>query len=167
MPHTQCSSLRPSQLLEGNLQDLLTMVNKKKINVTWRLLWSIANGTATALRYLHFENGTQVIHRDVKVSQRSLFMTSQLGSTLNHCHLTLCSTQAENLLLNKSFVAKLTDFGLSRMIDPGKNSKIKTMTMCGTPSWVAPEIFKGEPYNQRIDVYRRVVHVVNVSRSGD
>jgi serine/threonine protein kinase len=27
------------------------------------------------------------------------------------------------------------------------------MTVCGTPCWVAPEIFRGEPYNEKIDVY--------------
>jgi len=115
-----------TELCEGNLQDLLTMVSNKKVNVTWRLLWSIANGAAQALRYLHFETETQIIHRDVK---------------------------AENMLLNKAFVCKLTDFGLSRIIDSGKNNQMKNMTMCGTPSWIAPEIFKGEAYNQRIDVY--------------
>ena len=34
--------------------------------------------------------------------------------------------------------AKLTDFGLSRILnDPGAE---KHMTLCGTPSWTAPEI---------------------------
>ncbi|GMH66547.1 hypothetical protein TL16_g04456 [Triparma laevis f. inornata] len=111
-----------SELCEGNVVDLLNLLSGRKINVTWRLLWGIANGAASALNYLHFENETQIIHRDVK---------------------------AENLLLTE----KLTDFGLSRVVDVGKNNQAKHMTMCGTPSWVAPEIFKGEAYNQKIDVY--------------
>lgn len=78
-----------SELCEGNVVDLLELLSKKKINVTWRLLWGIANGAASALKYLHFDNETQIIHRDVK---------------------------AENLLLNKNFVCKLTDFGLSRVV---------------------------------------------------
>ncbi|GMI03518.1 hypothetical protein TrVE_jg11870 [Triparma verrucosa] len=115
-----------SELCEGNVVDLLNLLSGREINVTWRLLWGIANGAASALNYLHFENETQIIHRDVK---------------------------AENLLLNEKFVCKLTDFGLSRVVDIGKNNQAKHMTMCGTPSWVAPEIFKGEAYNQKIDVY--------------
>ena len=91
------------------------------------LTQSLANGAASALNYLHFEIKTQIIRRNVK---------------------------AENLLLNENFVCKLTDFGLSRVVDIGKNNQAKHMTMCGTPSWVAPEIFKGEAYNQKIDVYR-------------
>ena len=59
-----------TELCEGNLQDLLSMLSKKKVNVTWRLLWSIANGAAQALRYLHFETDTQIIHRDVKAEVR-------------------------------------------------------------------------------------------------
>ena len=27
------------------------------------------------------------------------------------------------------------------------------MTICGTPSWVAPEIFRGEKYDETVDVY--------------
>jgi serine/threonine protein kinase len=27
------------------------------------------------------------------------------------------------------------------------------MTVCGTPCWVAPEIFRNEPYDEKVDVY--------------
>lgn len=57
--------------------------------------------------------------------------------------------KAENLLLTSRFRCKLTDFGLSRVYEGRK----RTMTVCGTPCWVAPEIFRGEPYNEKIDVY--------------
>mmetsp|Transcript_11483 Transcript_11483/g.23514 ORF Transcript_11483/g.23514 Transcript_11483/m.23514 type:complete len:429 (+) Transcript_11483:194-1480(+) len=115
-----------TELCEGSVVDLLSLVAQEKINVTWKLLLGITSGGAEALKYLHYDCATQIIHRDVK---------------------------AENLLLNKRFVCKLTDFGLSRVIEAGLDSQNKNMTMCGTPSWVAPEIFKGEPYNNKIDVY--------------
>eukprot|EP01029_Cantina_marsupialis_P010088 TRINITY_DN230763_c0_g1_i1.p1 TRINITY_DN230763_c0_g1~~TRINITY_DN230763_c0_g1_i1.p1 ORF type:complete len:1081 (+),score=288.09 TRINITY_DN230763_c0_g1_i1:73-3315(+) len=56
--------------------------------------------------------------------------------------------KAENLLVSQDFKCKLTDFGLSRMYD-----STTTMTVCGTPSWVAPEIFRGENYTEKVDVY--------------
>mmetsp|Transcript_495 Transcript_495/g.823 ORF Transcript_495/g.823 Transcript_495/m.823 type:complete len:344 (+) Transcript_495:243-1274(+) len=56
--------------------------------------------------------------------------------------------KAENLLLDDKFNCKLTDFGLSR----GYETKA-VMTVCGTPCWVAPEIFRGEPYTETVDVY--------------
>jgi serine/threonine protein kinase len=56
--------------------------------------------------------------------------------------------KAENLLLDEKFNCKLTDFGLSR----GYETKA-VMTVCGTPCWVAPEIFRGEAYTEAVDVY--------------
>ena len=58
--------------------------------------------------------------------------------------------KAENLLLESNFHCKLTDFGLSRNFDSRKPS---AMTVCGTPCWVAPEVFRNEPYDEKIDVY--------------
>ncbi|GBG33956.1 Protein kinase, putative [Hondaea fermentalgiana] len=57
--------------------------------------------------------------------------------------------KSENLLLTSRFRCKLTDFGLSRVYE----GRRRTMTVCGTPCWVAPEIFRGEAYNEKIDVY--------------
>ena len=51
--------------------------------------------------------------------------------------------KAENLLLDEDFRCKLCDFGLARTIDKGG-----TMTICGTPSWIAPEVFEGSHYDQ-------------------
>ena len=56
--------------------------------------------------------------------------------------------KSENLLINEDFVGKVADFGLARFEDTAT-----TMTMCGTPSWVAPEVFRGEPYTHTCDVY--------------
>ena len=58
--------------------------------------------------------------------------------------------KAENLLLEKNLRCKLTDFGLSRTFDASKPCK---MTVCGTPSWVAPEVFRGDEYSEKVDVY--------------
>ena len=56
--------------------------------------------------------------------------------------------KAENLLLDEDFRCKISDFGLSRVFE-----KKGTMTICSTPSWVAPEIFRGEKYDETVDVY--------------
>jgi len=58
--------------------------------------------------------------------------------------------KAENLLLESDFRCKLTDFGLSRAFDSRRPSQ---MTVCGTPCWVAPEVFRNEPYDEKVDVY--------------
>ena len=49
----------------------------------------------------------------------------------------------ENLLLDKKKNIKLVDFGLSNIY---KNNELLT-TPCGSPSYAAPEMLKGEKYN--------------------
>ena len=55
-----------------------------------------------------------------------------------------------NVLLTRDGLAKLADFGLVRHHgDPGlKNAKV-----AGTPSFMAPELFAGEPATPRSDLY--------------
>lgn len=43
---------------------------------------------------------------------------------------------------------KLCDFGLSRMKNTSRSGR-----RIGTPHWMAPEIMRGEPYNEKADVY--------------
>ncbi|TMW55128.1 hypothetical protein Poli38472_013890 [Pythium oligandrum] len=57
--------------------------------------------------------------------------------------------KAENLLITESFKCKLSDFGLSRSLHRDANAQ----TMCGTPRWLAPEVFRGEDYSEKIDIY--------------
>jgi hypothetical protein len=110
------------ELLEGNVSLLLKTVRRGDINITFRVCLGIVLDTAEAMNYLH-KRSPAILHRDLK---------------------------AENLLLERNFRCKLTDFGLSRSYDAGKPSK---MTICGTPSWVAPEVFRGEEYCEKVDVY--------------
>ncbi|XP_017068393.1 serine/threonine-protein kinase S6KL isoform X2 [Drosophila eugracilis] len=53
----------------------------------------------------------------------------------------------ENILLTEQFHIKLTDFGLSKWLKLGAN----TRTMCGTFKYMAPEILCGEPYGHAVD----------------
>ncbi|OQS05068.1 kinase [Thraustotheca clavata] len=57
--------------------------------------------------------------------------------------------KAENLLITELFRCKLSDFGLSRSLEKDAIAN----TVCGTPRWVAPEVYRGEVYSEKIDVY--------------
>ncbi|EWM22378.1 myosin light chain kinase [Nannochloropsis gaditana] len=78
-----------------------------------------------------------------------------LFDTLRYCHSTKVvhrDLKPENLLLEDErddANIKLADFGFAqRMLTPNSLT-----TQCGTPGYVAPEILKGIPYGEKVDVW--------------
>jgi serine/threonine-protein kinase len=57
----------------------------------------------------------------------------------------------QNIMLSKGGVVKLMDFGIAR--DEKLDTLTKTGSVVGTPSYMAPEIVKGKPADERSDVY--------------
>jgi serine/threonine protein kinase len=53
-----------------------------------------------------------------------------------------------NLLVDENYHVKVADFGFARIKEENA-----TMTRCGTPCWTAPEILRGEKYDERADVF--------------
>lgn len=100
--------------------DLMQVLSRLQHRLTWpKEKISIAMGIAEALVYLH---SVHVIHRDLK---------------------------SRNVLLNKKFHAKLSDFGVSR-----RAAINETYTSgVGTLLWTAPEIVMGKRYTEKADVY--------------
>ncbi|KAG8076154.1 hypothetical protein GUJ93_ZPchr0006g44734 [Zizania palustris] len=82
----------------------------------------VALDVARGMNYLH--NCTPVIvHRDLK---------------------------SPNLLVDKNWVVKVYDFGLSRM----KNSTfLSSRSSAGTAEWMAPEVLRNEPSDEKCDVF--------------
>lgn len=90
-----------------------------KIDATLRLKMAI--DVARGMCYLHSFK-PPIIHRDLK---------------------------SPNLLVDKDWTVKVSDFGLSR-------SRAKTLepwSRAGTPEWMAPEVLRNEPSNEKCDVY--------------
>ena len=57
----------------------------------------------------------------------------------------------ENLIVKSQFEdtdIKITDFGLSTF----KGERF-TLDKCGTPGYVAPEVLREEPYNEKVDIF--------------
>ncbi|XP_040091486.1 serine/threonine-protein kinase MARK2-like [Oryx dammah] len=82
---------------------------------------------------------------------RGLFC--QLVSALQHCHqrgVVHRDLKLGNLLLDANNNIRISDFGLSNQWHPGK----KLETFCGTPAFMAPELFLGMPYTgPEVDVW--------------
>lgn len=69
-----------------------------------------------------------------------------IAKTLRYCHdqgVSHRDLKAENILIGKEGRLKLIDFAFAHKADL-KNPKVDTF--CGTPSYMAPEIFVKEPH---------------------
>ncbi|TMW61947.1 hypothetical protein Poli38472_009440 [Pythium oligandrum] len=102
--------------------DLYGFLKRKNGQLNWRdHKIYLAEDVADALGYLHSLT-PKVIHRDLK---------------------------SKNILLDDTFRAKLSDFGISR-----ERSLEETMTAgVGTIYWTAPEVLMGKKYTEKADIY--------------
>ncbi|XP_019446943.1 PREDICTED: serine/threonine-protein kinase EDR1-like isoform X2 [Lupinus angustifolius] len=55
-----------------------------------------------------------------------------------------------NLLVDENWNVKVCDFGLSRL---KPNTFLSSKSTAGTPEWMAPEVLRNEPSNEKCDVY--------------
>lgn len=85
--------------------------------------------------------------------QATCFM-SQIGSALSVAHehnLVHRDVKPGNVMVDQNRRAKLADFGLARRVhDTASDSG---GWLCGTPNFMAPELFRGESADKRSDVY--------------
>lgn len=94
----------------------------------------------------------QVIRRANQVLHGSDLHGSR-GTPFQKCHLPrvqlhLRSLKPENVLLDKKGYIKLTDFGLSKAL---LYEDEKTMSICGTPEYLAPEVIRKQGHNKAVD----------------
>ncbi|XP_041019778.1 serine/threonine-protein kinase EDR1-like isoform X2 [Juglans microcarpa x Juglans regia] len=58
--------------------------------------------------------------------------------------------KSPNLLVDKNWNVKVCDFGLSRL---KHHTFLSSKSTAGTPEWMAPEVLRNEPSNEKCDVY--------------
>ncbi len=60
-----------------------------------------------------------------------------------------------NVMLDHEGHAKLTDFGVARVVDPdaAPGEATQTGTVVGTPAYMSPEQIQGEPIDSRTDIF--------------
>ncbi|WMV39437.1 hypothetical protein MTR67_032822 [Solanum verrucosum] len=109
-------------MVNGSLDRWIYHKNEEN-GLRWHTRQRIITDIAKGLAYLHDECSQKIIHLDIK---------------------------PQNILLDKNFNAKISDFGLSKLIDKDE-SKVVTR-MRGTPGYLAPEWLRSV-ITEKVDVY--------------
>ncbi|CAD8106241.1 unnamed protein product [Paramecium sonneborni] len=96
------------------------------------------------------ENDNTLPEKTAFQAIKQLLEGISLMHNLNYMHRDL---KPENILLkNKDSLEDLiiSDLGLAEKVN---NEKNQLFTLCGTPGYVAPEVLKKQPYDQKVDIY--------------
>ena len=78
------------------------------------------------------------------------FYGAQIAIALQYLHdkkIIYRDLKPENILLDEKGYLCLVDFGMAKKLEYNK----KALSFCGTPEYLAPEILKGEGYDENID----------------
>ncbi|XP_052725192.1 LOW QUALITY PROTEIN: probable serine/threonine-protein kinase SIS8 [Vigna angularis] len=97
---------------------------------------------------LHRNNQTLDIRRRLRVAldvARGMNYLHHRNPPIVHRDL-----KSSNLLVDKNWTVKVGDFGLSRLKDA---TLLNTKSGRGTPQWMAPEVLRNEPSNEKSDVF--------------
>ncbi|KAM0891029.1 hypothetical protein ACQ4PT_026698 [Festuca glaucescens] len=87
--------------------------------------------------------------------RRRLRMALDVAKGINYLHclnppIVHWDLKTPNMLVDKNWSVKVGDFGLSRF---KATTFISSKSVAGIPEWMAPEFLRGEPSNEKCDVY--------------
>lgn len=101
---------------------LYRLIHRPNLQIDEKRRLRMALDVAQGMNYLHSSNPV-IVHRDLK---------------------------SPNLLVDKNWVVKVCDFGLSRL---KHHTFLSSKSTAGTPEWMAPEVLRNEPSNEKCDVF--------------
>ena len=127
------SSHRPILLMELMEESLTGFLERATTSLPYHVQVNITHDIALALAYLH---GNNIIHRDLS---------------------------SNNILLRGGgSQAKVTDFGMSKMVEANPRMTRSKITQCpGTPAFMPPEALRAKPrYSDKLDTFSLGVLIV-------
>ncbi|KAI3454207.1 hypothetical protein Pfo_010870 [Paulownia fortunei] len=111
-------------MANGSLDKWLFKKDKGEFMLDWNTRYNIAVGTAKGLAYLHEDCDVKIVHCDIK---------------------------PENVLLDDHFMAKVSDFGLAKLMTREQSHVFTTLR--GTRGYLAPEWITNYAISEKSDVY--------------
>ncbi|KAL7219397.1 hypothetical protein ACSBR2_012456 [Camellia fascicularis] len=109
-------------MINGSLDNWIFFRDLKPC-LDWETRKKVIHDIAKGLAYLHEECRQRIIHLDIK---------------------------PQNILLDENFNAKISDFGLSKLIDRDESQVLTTLR--GTPGYIAPECGQSR-ITVKVDIY--------------
>lgn len=114
------------EFMKNGSLDSFLFSSESSGKLDWEVRFNIALGTARGITYLHEECRDCIVHCDIK---------------------------PENILLDENYNAKVSDFGLAKLVNP-KDHRYRTLTSVrGTRGYLAPEWLANLPITSKSDVY--------------
>uniref|UniRef100_A0ACD5YVX0 Uncharacterized protein n=1 Tax=Avena sativa TaxID=4498 RepID=A0ACD5YVX0_AVESA len=108
-------------------------ISDESSGLGWSTRYKIIEGICHGLCHLHVDNGKPIIHLDLKPA---------------------------NILLDDDMIPKITDFGLSRLLD--QQQTICTTSRDGTFGYMAPEFLHGGTITPKSDIFSLGVIILEV-----
>ncbi|TYH50602.1 hypothetical protein ES332_D10G217600v1 [Gossypium tomentosum] len=118
-------------MVNGSLDQWIFKTNQQ-LALGWQVRKKIILDIAKGLAYLHEDCNQKIIHLDIK---------------------------PQNILLDVNFNAKISDFGLSKLIERDQSQVITRMR--GTPGYMAPE-WLSSVITEKVDVYSFGIVVLEI-----
>ena len=97
--------------------------------------------------FYHMHDGQIVIFSNEKTRFYILELVLALEA-LHKNNMVYRDLKPENILLDSKGHVKLTDFGLSKILETEED---KAFTICGTPQYLAPEVLEKKGYDKAVD----------------
>ncbi|PIN07358.1 Serine/threonine protein kinase [Handroanthus impetiginosus] len=120
--HKRCMFLVYDYMERGSLFCVLKDEDEA-LELDWIKRVNVVKSIAYALSYMHHDCTPPILHRDVSTN---------------------------NILLNSKLEARLSDFGIARVLDPDSSNQTQ---IAGTRGYIAPELAYTMVVNEKCDVY--------------